>query len=330
MSYNDPTMTLKKQILQTGKDVLEIEAAAVKALAARLDDNFCDAVEMIAQTRARVIVIGMGKSGLIGRKIAATLSSCGTPALFIHPAEAGHGDLGMIVKHDIIIAVSYSGDTKEIIDLLDFVKRIGIRLISITGNKNSKLGQFSDIVLEAKVTREAEPSGLVPTASSTAALAIGDALAVALMKKKGFKEKDFLSVHPKGSLGKLIKINNLMHKGPRVPCVQLKASMAGALKEMSSKGMGMTCVVDRDNRLKGIITDGDIRRFLQKYGKALLTKRAEQCMTPNPITISKEELATKALNIMEEHKITSLIVINGQGEPKGIIHLHDLWRTEMF
>jgi arabinose-5-phosphate isomerase len=323
-------MSLKDQIIQTGRDVLEIEAEAVKALALSLDDSFYEAVEIIAKTKARVIVIGIGKSGLIGRKIAATLSSCGTPALFIHPAEAGHGDLGMIIKHDLVIAISYSGDTKEIIDLLDFVKRIGIKLIAITGNKNSKLAQFSDIVLEAKVAREAEPSGLVPTASSTAALAIGDALAIALMKKKGFKEKDFLSVHPKGSLGKLLKINKLMHKGRRLPLVWLEASMAEVLQEMSSKGMGMTCVIDKNKKLKGIITDGDLRRLLQKYGKTLLVKRAEECLTPDPLTISKGELATKALNLMEKHKVTSLIILNSRGEPEGIIHLHDLWGTEMF
>lgn len=323
-------MSVKKQIIQTGRDVLEIEAEAVKALVSRLDDSFYEAVEMISKTKARVIVIGIGKSGLIGRKIAATLSSCGTPALFLHPADAGHGDLGMIVKNDIIIAISYSGDTQEIIDVLDFVKRIGIRLIAITGNKNSKLAQFSDIVLEAKVAREAEPTGLVPTASSTAALAIGDALAVALMEKKGFKEKDFLSVHPKGNLGKLLRINNLMHKGDRIPRVQLDAPMAEVLQEMSSKRMGMTCVIDKNKKLAGIITDGDLRRLLQKHGKKLLAKSARECLTADPITISKEELATKALNVMEEHKITSLIITNSLGEPEGIIHLHDLWGTEMF
>ena len=323
-------MTTKNQIIQTGKDVLQIEAEAVKDLATKLDDNFAQAVELISLTRARVIVIGMGKSGLIGRKIAATLSSCGTPALFIHPAEAGHGDLGMIVKDDIIIAISYSGDTKEIIDLLDFVKRIGVKLVTITGNKRSKLAQHSDIVLEAKVTREAEPSGLVPTASSTAALALGDALAVALMKKKGFREKDFLAVHPKGQLGKLIKIKNLMHVGRKVPCVQMDTPMKDVLEEMTKKKLGMTCVSDEKKKLKGIITDGDLRRLIQKHGQDLFAKNAKDCMTPNPLTISKDELATKALNIMEENKITSLVITNNRGETEGIIHLHDLWRTEMF
>ncbi|MCJ7579428.1 MAG: KpsF/GutQ family sugar-phosphate isomerase, partial [Candidatus Aminicenantes bacterium] len=253
-------MTTKKEIIQTGKNVLEIEADAVRAIAARLDENFAQAVELLSQTKARVIVLGMGKSGLIGRKIASTLSSCGTPAIFIHPAEAGHGDLGMIMKGDIILAISYSGDTKEIIDLLDFVKRIGIKMIAITGIKSSKLATYSDVVLEVKVSREAEPRGLVPTASSTASLAMGDALAIALMEKKGFQEKDFLSVHPKGQLGKLIKINNLMHVKQDVPCVQLDSPIREVLHEMTEKKFGMTCVVDKNNKLKGIITDGDLRR----------------------------------------------------------------------
>jgi arabinose-5-phosphate isomerase len=328
--YNIQAMTTKDQIVQIGKNVLEIEAEAVRTIAARLDENFAQAVELLSQTKARVIVIGMGKSGLIGRKIAATLSSCGTPAMFIHPAEAGHGDLGMIMKDDIIIAISYSGDTKEIIDLLGFVKRIGIKLIAITGIKSSKLAKYSDVVLEAKVSREAEPRGLVPTASSTAALAMGDALAIALMEKKGFREQDFLSVHPKGQLGKLYKINNLMSAGQQVPCVQLDTPIRDVLHEMSQKKLGMTCVADKNNKLKGIITDGDLRRLMQKHGEKLFSKNAEDCMTPNPATINKNDLATQALNIMEKHKITSLVITNDKGETEGIIHLHDLWRTEMF
>ncbi|MFC2160330.1 SIS domain-containing protein [Acidobacteriota bacterium] len=323
-------MITKEKIVQTGKNVLEIEAEAVRAIAARLDENFYQAVELLSQTKARVIVLGMGKSGLIGRKIAATLSSCGTPAIFIHPAEAGHGDLGMIMNDDTIIAISYSGDTKEIIDLLDFVKRIGVKLIAITGVKSSKLAKYSDVVLEAKVSREAEPRGLVPTASSTASLAMGDALAIALMEKKGFQEKDFLSVHPKGQLGKLIKINNLMHVEQDVPCVQLDTPISDVLHEMTEKKLGMTCVVDSNNKLKGIITDGDLRRLIQKHREAFFSKDAENCMTSNPATINKNGLATQALNIMEKLKITSLVITNDSGEAEGIIHLHDLWRTEMF
>jgi arabinose-5-phosphate isomerase len=321
----------KEQIIQTGKNVLEIEAKAVKALAARLDVNFAQAVELISQAKARVIVMGMGKSGIIGRKIAATLASCWTPAIFIHPAEAGHGDLGMIVKEDIVIAISYSGDTREIVDLLDFVKRIGVKLISITGIKDSKLAQYSDIVLEAKVEREAEPSGLVPTASSTAALALGDALAIALMTKKGFNEQDFAFVHPKGQAGrKLIKIKMLMHTGEQVPFVKPNTPMDSVLEEITSKKMGMTCVIDEKNKLAGIITDGDLRRMMQKHGELFLKKKALECMTSDPATIDREDLAAKALNIMEERKITSLVVTNRQRQVKGLIHLHDLWRTEMF
>jgi arabinose-5-phosphate isomerase len=321
----------KEQIIQTGKNVLEIEAKAVKALAARLDANFAQAVELISQGKARVIVMGMGKSGIIGRKIASTLASCGTPAVFIHPAEAGHGDLGMIVKEDIVIAITYSGDTREIVDLLDFVKRIGVKLISITGIKDSKLAQYSDIVLEAKVEREAEPSGMVPTASSTAALAMGDALAIALMTKKGFTEQDFAFVHPKGQAGrKLIKIKMLMHTGEQIPFVKPDTLMETVLEVISSKKLGMTCVIDDKKKLTGIITDGDLRRMIQKYGKSFPQKKARECMTPDPITIDKEDLAAKALNIMEERRVTSLVVTNRQKQVRGLVHLHDLWRTEMF
>ena len=321
----------KDEIIQTGKKVLRIEADAVKTLASNLDENFFNVVELLFNSKSRVIVTGMGKSGLVGRKIAATLSSCGTPALFIHPAEAGHGDLGMIVKEDILIAISYSGETKEILDLLDFFKRAGIKLISITGNKRSKLAKYSDIALEARVEKEAEPNGLVPTASSTAALAMGDAIAIALMKKKGFGEEDFAVVHPKGEAGKkLLKIKSLMHIGRKIARVSLEAPMKDVIEEISRKNLGMTCVVDDEQKLVGIITDGDLRRRIQKYGKTFLDKTAQDCMTPDPFTVNKEDLATTALNIMEENTITSLVIKDKEGKIEGIIHLHDLWRTEMF
>jgi len=321
----------EKEIIRVGREVLNTEAKAVSTLIPKLDQNFSRAVELLSQKKTRVIVIGMGKSGLIGRKIAATLTSCGTPAAFIHPADAGHGDLGMILKDDVIIAISYSGETREICDLLEFIKRIGIKLISITGNKKSKLAKYSDIVLDASVEKEAGLSGLVPTASSTAALALGDALAIALMEKKGFGEKDFAFVHPKGQIGKrLLKIKDLMHKDREIPRVLSQTSMRDVLKEMTQKKLGMTCVVDKEERLLGIITDGDLRRLLIKYKDALLKKTAQDCMTKNPITIGQEDLATKALNIMEENKITSLIIKNKEEKIEGIIHLHDLWRTEMF
>jgi len=321
----------KKEIINIGKQVLELEANAVKALVPRLDENFATAVELLSRTKSRVIITGMGKSGLVGRKIASTLASCGTPALFIHPAEAGHGDLGMIVKDDILVIISYSGETREIIPLLEFVKRVGIKLVGITGDKKSKLAQYSDIVLETKVEREAGPAGVVPTASSTAALAMGDALAIALMKKKAFGIKDFVYFHPKGEAGKkLLKIRNLMHKGRKIPVIYQDASIKTVLEEISAKKLGMTCVIDRDENLIGIITDGDLRRALQKHGRDFLGKKAKDCMTGSPYTIDKDDLATKALHVMEENKITSLIIRSKTGKLEGIVHLHDLWRTEMF
>jgi arabinose-5-phosphate isomerase len=327
----DKTAMKKEDIIQTGKNVLEIESQAVKSLASRLDDSFANAIDLLSRASSRVIVMGMGKSGIIGRKIASTLASCGTPALFIHPAEAGHGDLGMIVKEDILIILSYSGDTREIVDLLAIVKRIGVKLICITGNHKSKLAEYSDIVLEAWVEKEAEPSGMVPTASSTAALALGDALAIALMRKKGFSEQDFAFVHPKGQAGKkLLKVKSLMHKGRQVPSVSPDMPMTEVLEEISGKKLGMTCVFDKNKRLLGIITDGDLRRMLQKHGNSFLKKSAKDCMTSHPVTIDKEDLAAKALNIMEERKITSLVVTNMEGGVEGLLHLHDLWRTELF
>lgn len=321
----------KKEIIDIGKQVLELEGNAVKALVSRLDENFANAVELLSRTKSRVIITGMGKSGLVGRKIASTLSSCGTPAIFVHPAEAGHGDLGMIIKKDILVIISYSGETREIGPLLEFVKRVGIKLIGITGNKKSKLARYSDIVLETKVEKEAGPAGVIPTASSTAALAMGDALAIALMKKKAFGIKDFVYFHPKGEAGKkLLKIRNLMHKGTEIPAVDLEASMKSVVAEISAKKKGMTCVIDKDKNLMGIITDGDLRRTLQKYGPGFLDKKAKDCMTGSPHTIDKDDLATEALHMMETNKITSLVVRSKKGKLEGIVHLHDLWRTEMF
>jgi arabinose-5-phosphate isomerase len=321
----------KDQITKWGREVLYIESQAVNDMADRLDQHFADAVEILSQTKARVIITGIGKSGLVGRKIAATLSSCGTPALFVHPVEAGHGDLGMIVAKDVMLAISYSGNTREIVPILDFVKRIGIKLISITGNPQSMLAKYSDVVLDARVKKEAEPSGVIPTASSTAALAIGDALAIALMKKKGFSEQDFSYFHPRGQAGKkLIRIKSLMHKGQQIPSVSPAASIQLVLHEISQKQFGMTCVTDKKGTLLGIITDGDLRRKLEQFGQNLLNKTARDCMTVDPLVIDKDALATEALNVMEERRVTALVVKNKRNQVEGIIHLHDLWRTEMF
>lgn len=321
----------KREIIETGKNVIRSESIALQKLIPAIDENFVKAVRLLSNIKGRVIITGIGKSGLIGRKVAATLSSCGTPAMFIHPVEAGHGDLGMIASDDVIIAISYSGNTKEIIPVLDFVKRLGIKLIGITGNKNSKLAKYSDILLEAKVEKEAEPDNVVPTSSSTAALAIGDALAVTLMKFKKFNRQDFASFHPRGELGKkLLRVKNLMHKGPQIPYVKHDTPMIHVLQEMSEKHMGVTCVTDSDGRLNGIITDGDLRRKMQKFGKDIFNKTARECMTATPLAVDKEALATEALNIMETNKVTSLIIKNKEDQIEGIIHLHDLWRTEMF
>jgi arabinose-5-phosphate isomerase len=321
----------KNEIIKTGREVLEIESRTLAALVPRMNDNFARAVGLLARTKSRVIVTGMGKSGLVGRKIAATLASCGTPALFIHPAEAGHGDLGMILKDDVILAISYSGETKEIVDLLDFIKRIGVKLVAITGARHSKIAKYSDIVLDAKVEREAGPNDMVPTASSTAALALGDALAIALMKEKGFDQDDFVRFHPKGQLGrKLVRVEMVMHSGEDIPRVEAATPMIQVIEEMTRKKLGMTCVVDEGERLLGIITDGDLRRMMRKHKERLLRMGAGKCMTVRPVTIDREGLATEALNLMESRKITSLVVTGKGGKVEGIIHLHDLWRTEMF
>ena len=321
----------KKQIIETGRAVLRLEGKAVSDLSLSLGEEFARAVGLLCRTKTRVIVLGMGKSGLVGRKLAATLASCGTPAIFIHPAEAAHGDLGMILKEDVVIAISYSGETREVVDLLDFFKRIGVKLIAITGNRSSKIARYSDIVLDAAVPREAGPGNIIPTASSTAALALGDALAIAAMTKKGFSERDFAVVHPKGQAGRrLLRVESVMRRGAKVPCVAASTPMRDVLIEMSAKKMGMTCVVDADGRLAGVITDGDLRRLMARFRGGMFRKTAGDCMTTDPVIIDKGDLATEALNIMEEKKITSLVIRDRAGRIDGIVHLHDLWRTEMF
>ncbi len=315
---------------EIGKRVLAVEANAIKKISERLDRNFDQAVELLYNTGGRIIVTGIGKSGLIGRKIAATFTSTGTPSVFIHSTDAVHGDLGAFQKEDVVIVISYSGETEEVISLLHYIKRIGSKLIGITGNPNSKLAKHSDVVLDVSVEREACPIGLVPTTSTTATLALGDALAVALMERRGFTEEDFLFYHPGGQIGKkLLKVKHLMHVKDEIPIVNVNTKMKDAIKEMTAKKLGVTSVVDMNGKLVGIITDGDLRRLLIKYGD-ILEKAACECMHPDPITIDKEEVATKALQIMEEKKITSLLIKDKNGRVEGIIHLHDLWRTELF
>ncbi len=313
-------------ILDIAKRVLKIEADAVFALTEKLNKDFEKAVDAIFKSRGRVVVTGMGKSGLVGKKIAATLASTGTPAFFLHPAEAIHGDLGMVTSDDVVIAISNSGDTEEIVSLMPFLKRFNVTLISMTGNPDSVLSREADLNIDVSVREEACPLGIVPTASTAAAMAMGDALAVALLQKRGFREEDFAFFHPGGSLGKklFIKVKDLMHTGDALPVVSPDMSMTDAVMVISSKRLGMTTVAGRDNKLLGILTDGDIRRGIQKGGKAFFDMKAGEVMSREPKTISEDELAAKALSIMESHSITSLVVSDEEGRPKGIIHLHDI------
>ncbi|MBZ5598280.1 MAG: KpsF/GutQ family sugar-phosphate isomerase [Acidobacteriia bacterium] len=326
-----------------GENVVRIEAEALRALADRIAgpmaDAFNRAVELIYRCTGRVVVTGMGKSGIIARKIAATLSSTGTPSLFMHPVDAVHGDLGMVVRGDVVMALSSSGETEEILRLLATIKRLQVPLISMTGDTlfpvASRSGRLStvaaaaDVALDCSVAQEACSLGLAPTASTTTMLALGDALAMALSEKRGFKEEDFANLHPGGNLGKrLARVETLMHAGDAVPRVTLKTKMPDVIYEMSRKKLGVTAVVEGE-KLVGIISDGDLRRLLEKRGKDVLDLTAAECMTGNPKTIAPGEFAATAIAIMEEKKITSLAVVNGQGKLEGIVHLHDLWGTEM-
>jgi arabinose-5-phosphate isomerase len=319
--------------LTLARKVLETEAAAILALVSRLDGRFSDAVDCLRTCRGRVIVTGMGKSGIICRKIAATLTSTGTAAQFLHPAEAIHGDLGVIRGDDVVLALSHSGETDEILRLLETIRRVGAKLIAITGSPRSSLAQASDIALDCSVTEEACPMNLVPTASTTAALAIGDALAMTLLVEKGFSEEDFVSLHPGGKLGKrLMRVEALMHDGKDCPAVEPRTSMRDVIYEMSSKKLGMTCVVNRSNgrcQLVGIITDGDLRRQMERTENVLALTAAD-VMTRAPVTVTRKTLAVEALNLMERRSITSVVVVEDGGEDiAGVVHLHDLWRTQM-
>jgi len=312
------------------RKVLQTEAAAVLALADRLDERFDRAVELLRDCRGRVILTGMGKSGIICQKIAATLSSTGTPAHFLHPADAIHGDLGIIKADDVVVALSYSGETDEIVRLLEFIRRLGAKLIAITGSRRSTLGQAADVALDCGVTEEACPMNLVPTASTTAALAIGDALAMTLLVEKGFKQDDFANLHPGGTLGKsLMRVESLMHTGAECPVVRTTAPIPDVVAEISRKTFGMTCVVDGSAALVGVITDGDLRRQIER-GVDVRGLTAGDVMTRGPIAVGRTTLAAEALNIMETRHITSLVVVERDSyHVAGIVHLHDLWRTEM-
>jgi arabinose-5-phosphate isomerase len=314
------------------RKVLETEAAAILALVERLDEKFDHAVQLLLQCKGRVILTGMGKSGIICQKIAATLTSTGTASFFLHPAEAMHGDLGVIRSDDVVVALSYSGETDELLRLLERIRRLGAKLVAITGRAASTLAQSADVALDCSVAEEACPMNLVPTASTTAALAIGDALAMTLLVEKGFRQEDFANLHPGGKLGKrLMRVEALMHSGKQCPIVHTHTRMRDVIYEMSSKGLGMTCVVDGDDALLGIITDGDLRRRMER-GAEILDLTAGDVMTRHPIAVSPDTLAAEALNIMEQRKITAIVVANAHqsGHVAGVVHIHDLWRLELF
>jgi arabinose-5-phosphate isomerase len=317
------------------RKVLETEAAAILSLVDRLDGKFDCAVQLLRQCRGRVILTGMGKSGIICQKIAATLTSTGTAALFLHPAEAMHGDLGVIQSDDVVVALSYSGETDELLGLLETIRRLGAKLIAITGAPRSTLAQAADVALDCSVAEEACPMNLVPTASTTAALAIGDALAMTLCVEKGFRQEDFAKLHPGGKIGKrLMRVETLMHAGKQCPSVFATTPMRDVIYEMSRKGLGMTCVVEgagEDDVLLGIITDGDLRRHMER-GNGILDLKAGDVMTRNPIAVPRSTLAAEALHIMEQRKITSIVVADGDSPKRvaGVVHLHDLWRMDLF
>ncbi len=316
--------------LDTARRVLKIEAQAIQDVFARLDHSFERAVDILFACKGRVVVTGMGKSGLIARKISATLSSTGTPSFFLHPADALHGDLGMLARGDAILAVSYGGETEEIVHLLETLKRLESPLVTLTGKMQSTLAKASDVSLDVSVREEACSLNLAPTASTTVAMAVGDALAVSLLERRGFQPEDFAELHPAGRLGtKLLRVENKMHAGNALPRVAVDTPMPEVIHEMSSKGLGMTTVLDSDGRLAGILTDGDLRRLMEKHRGATLEMTAGAAMTRNPQTIGPHVLASEALNQMEKRKITSVVVVDETKKVLGVVHLHDLWTLEL-
>lgn len=321
-------MSQSSLLIDTAQRTIQLETEAVEQLRSRIDERFVLACELILACKGRVVVVGMGKSGHIGRKIAATLASTGTPAFFVHPAEASHGDMGMITRDDVVLALSNSGTTSEIVTLLPLIKRLGLNLISMTGNPESVLAKAAAVNLDASVAVEACPLNLAPTSSTTVSLVLGDALAIALLEARGFTAEDFAFSHPGGALGRrlLLKVEHVMHTGERLPKVQLGTSLRDALLEMTRKGLGMTVVVERDGRLAGIFTDGDLRRTLDK-GIDVRQSLIDDVMTARGKTANADMLAAEALKIMEDHKINSLVVIDDAGLPVGALNMHDLLRA---
>jgi arabinose-5-phosphate isomerase len=325
------SVSTKNSTLAVAQRVLRIEADAIAGLIERLDASFEKAVDLLHDCKGRVVVTGLGKSGLIGRKIAATLASTGTPSLFLHAADALHGDLGVMAKGDVLLAISSSGETAEMIELIEPARRVGVQIVAMTSNRRSTLAAASDVVLDIAVKEEACSLNLAPTASTAAALAMGDALAITVHDRRGLKEEDFAALHPAGRLGKkLRRLESLMHTGEDLPQVLPDAKMPDVIYEMSSKGLGLAAVTQKDGKLLGIITDGDLRRVMQRRKENVLHLAASDCMTKNPKTMSRSELAASALRLMEEIKITSVLVVDAAGRLEGVVHLHDLWTLQLF
>ncbi len=330
----DKTELQSSDILEEGKRVLKIEAEAISDLIDRMDQQFVDAVSLCFRCSGRIVVIGMGKSGLIGKKMSATFSSTGSPAFFLHPSEGIHGDLGMISKEDVALIISNSGETEEILRILPSLKRLDLKLITLTGNANSTLAKRSDVVLDVAVREEACPLGLAPTASTTATLAMGDAIAVALLQKRGFRKEDFAFFHPGGALGRnlLLRVQDLMHKGDEIPKVGEDTPLKEVVLEMTAKQLGMTAVETKEAGLAGVITDGDLRRLIKtadRDDRELFRLPALEVMSHHPKTITSDALAAKALQIMETHSITSLMVLDDSGKIEGVVHLHDLLKQRI-
>ncbi len=316
-----------RSIIDSARRVLSIEEKSLSVVGSRLGEEFVKAIQILSSCEGRVVFAGIGKSGLVCRKIAATFASTGTPALFVHPAEGEHGDLGMLMRGDILVAVTYSGETEELVRLLPAVKRLGIPIICMTGVKGSRMAKRADVVLDISVKEEACPLGLAPTASTTVTMALGDALAVALLELRGFTEEDFAIFHPGGALGRKLKtVEDIMHSGEEIPAVTDSAKMKEALLEITSKKLGFTTVVDESRRLVGIITDGDLRRIMENE-EDIFSLTAGHVMTTDPKTIEGSAMAARALQIMESRSITSLVIIGGDGTIEGVLHLHDILRA---
>ncbi len=321
----------KKEIIESGKKVIEIECENLKRVKENLGESFAKAVEKFKECKGKIIVTGMGKSGIIGRKIVGTLASIGIPSIFLHPGDAIHGDLGVVLKNDIVLLISNSGETDELIRIVPSIKKIGAEIISITATKNSTLGQYSDIVIETGEIKEADTFGIIPSSSTTCALVLGDALALTVMALKGVQKHDFAFFHPGGNLGRrlMLRVKDIMQTGDNIPIVSEEAPLIEGIKEINRKNLGFTLAVDRNRKLKGIITDGDIRRLIARE-ENLENLKVKDVMTKNPKTIDEESLAVKAMEIMEKYEITCLAILDENKKPKGIIHLHDLLGKKEF